>query len=127
MPSDLLKNTSHPFLYLCSYDLCDCCIALGGMGLGITDTCIITEELAYGCTGIQTAVEANSLGQMPVILGGNDEQKKKYLGRMIEEPLMCVSYTKYFQRFFNHFRFSVSDYTHLAKTSQSSYFSLNRY
>ena len=62
----------------------------GGMGLGITDTCIITEELAYGCTGIQTAVEANSLGQMPVILAGNHEQKTKYLGRMIEEPLMCV-------------------------------------
>ena len=27
----------------------------------------------------------------------------------------------------NHLRFSVSDYTHLRKTSQSSYFSLNRY
>ena len=28
---------------------------------------------------------------MPVILSGNEEQQKKYLGRMIEEPLMCVS------------------------------------
>lgn len=32
------------------------------MQLGILDTCIITEELAYGCTGVQTAIEANSLG-----------------------------------------------------------------
>jgi acyl-CoA dehydrogenase len=35
---------------------------LGGLGLGIFDTCLVTEELAYGCTGIQTAIEANSLG-----------------------------------------------------------------
>ena len=34
---------------------------------------------------------------MPVILAGNKEQQKKYLGRMVEEPLMavcvhCISY-----------------------------------
>ncbi|XP_007567484.1 medium-chain specific acyl-CoA dehydrogenase, mitochondrial [Poecilia latipinna] len=62
----------------------------GGMGLSIFDACLITEELAYACTGMQTAIEANSLGQMPVILAGNEEQKKKYLGRMAEEPLMCA-------------------------------------
>lgn len=28
---------------------------------------------------------------MPVILAGNEAQKKKYLGRLTEEPLMCVS------------------------------------
>lgn len=35
---------------------------------------------------------------MPVILAGNDAQKKKYLGRMMEpgldKPLMCVSKLK---------------------------------
>ncbi|XP_050413146.1 medium-chain specific acyl-CoA dehydrogenase, mitochondrial isoform X2 [Patella vulgata] len=62
----------------------------GGLGLGTLDSCIITEELAYGCTGVQTALEGNSLGEMPVILAGNEEQKKKYLSRMIEEPLMCA-------------------------------------
>ena len=34
----------------------------GGLGLGTFDSCLITEELAYGCSGIQTAIEANSLG-----------------------------------------------------------------
>lgn len=63
---------------------------IGGAGLGIFDSCLITEELSYGCSGIQTAMEANSLGQMPVIIAGNKEQQKKYLGRMIEEPLMCA-------------------------------------
>ncbi|XP_038147849.1 medium-chain specific acyl-CoA dehydrogenase, mitochondrial-like isoform X1 [Cyprinodon tularosa] len=62
----------------------------GGMGLSIFDACLITEELAYACTGMQTAMEANSLGQMPVIIAGNEAQKKKYLGRMTEEPLMCA-------------------------------------
>lgn len=32
------------------------------MGLTIFDNCLITEELAYACTGVQTAIEANSLG-----------------------------------------------------------------
>ncbi|XP_043941721.1 medium-chain specific acyl-CoA dehydrogenase, mitochondrial isoform X2 [Protopterus annectens] len=62
----------------------------GGLGLKIFDTCLITEEIAYGCTGLQTAIEANSLGQMPVIIAGNEQQQKKYLGRMTEEPLICA-------------------------------------
>lgn len=66
----------------------------GGLGLGSFDGCLITEELAYGCTGISTALEANSLGEMPVIIAGNEEQKKKYLGRMVEpgqeKPVMCA-------------------------------------
>lgn len=66
----------------------------GGLGLGCLDSAIITEEMAFGCTGIQTAAEANSLAQSPVILSGSDAQKKKYLGRMTEEFLMagyCVT------------------------------------
>lgn len=62
----------------------------GGTGLGVLDGCVATEELAYGCTGIQTAIEANSLAEMPVILAGNKEQQKKYLGRMVDEPLMAA-------------------------------------
>ncbi|KAM9687896.1 medium-chain specific acyl-CoA dehydrogenase, mitochondrial isoform 2-T3 [Trichechus inunguis] len=62
----------------------------GGLGLEILDSCLISEELAYGCTGIQTALEGNTLGQMPLIIAGNDDQQKKYLGRMIEEPLLCA-------------------------------------
>ncbi|XP_066534021.1 medium-chain specific acyl-CoA dehydrogenase, mitochondrial [Hoplias malabaricus] len=62
----------------------------GGLGLSSFDACLITEELSYGCSGIQTAIEANSLGQMPVIIAGNEAQKKKYLGRLTEEPLMCA-------------------------------------
>uniref|UniRef100_F6VLK1 Medium-chain specific acyl-CoA dehydrogenase, mitochondrial n=1 Tax=Monodelphis domestica TaxID=13616 RepID=F6VLK1_MONDO len=42
------------------------------------------------CVCVCTAIEAHFLGQMPVILAGNEQQQKKYLGRMVEQPLMCA-------------------------------------
>lgn len=62
----------------------------GGMGLGTLDGCLITEELAWGCTGIATAMEANALAAAPVIVAGNDEQKKEFLGRLTSEPLLAA-------------------------------------
>ncbi len=63
--------------------------AYGGSEMGELDNAIITEQLAYGCTGIQTSMLANTLALTPIKLGGTDEQKKKYLGRLTEEPLLC--------------------------------------
>lgn len=62
----------------------------GGMGFGVFDGCLIAEELAYGCSGMMTAIEGSGLGQTPVLVAGNDAQKKKYLGRLIEEPLVAA-------------------------------------
>lgn len=62
----------------------------GGLGLGVLDGCIITEEIAYGCTGIATALEANTLASAPIIVAGNDEQKKEFLGRLTAEPLFAA-------------------------------------
>ncbi|GBC04227.1 hypothetical protein RclHR1_05580012 [Rhizophagus clarus] len=62
----------------------------GGLGFGVFESSLITEELAWGCTGIQTAIEANGLAEAPLIVAGNKEQNKKYLGRMTEEPLMAA-------------------------------------
>ncbi len=64
--------------------------AYGGLGLGVLDGAIIGEEHAWGCSGISTAIEANTLAEAPVIVAGSDEQKKKYLGRMTEECLMAA-------------------------------------
>jgi len=63
--------------------------AYGGAEMGELDNAIITEQLAYGCTGIQTSMLANTLALTPIKLGGTDEQKKKYLGRLTEAPLLC--------------------------------------
>ncbi|GLV42625.1 Medium-chain acyl-CoA dehydrogenase [Carabus blaptoides fortunei] len=62
----------------------------GGLDMGVFDGCLVAEELAYGCSGIMTAIEASGLGQSPIILAGNKEQQKKYLGRLIEEPLVAA-------------------------------------
>jgi acyl-CoA dehydrogenase len=66
-------------------------IEYGGSGLSDVDSSYITEELAYGCSGIQTSMTCNTLGLTPIKLGGTDEQKKKYLGWLAAEPIM-VSY-----------------------------------
>lgn len=62
----------------------------GGLDLGNLDGLLIAEELAWGCTGIGTAIEANGLAQAPVILGASDALKKKYLEPMTEELQMCA-------------------------------------
>ncbi len=62
----------------------------GGLGLGVLDSCIITEEFAYGCTGITTAMEANGLASAPVIVAGNEEQKKQFLGQLTSEPRLAA-------------------------------------
>jgi acyl-CoA dehydrogenase len=59
----------------------------GGLGVGELENTMITEELAYGCSGIQTSITANTLAATPIMLGGTDEQKQKYLGMLTSEPI----------------------------------------
>ncbi|NLE87891.1 MAG: acyl-CoA dehydrogenase [Myxococcales bacterium] len=61
----------------------------GGAGLGELDNALIAEQLAYGCTGIQTSMLANTLALTPILLAGTEEQKKKYLGMLTAEPLFA--------------------------------------
>jgi len=51
----------------------------GGTGGGVLDLCITTEELSRACGGIAVCYAASALGTFPIILFGNEEQKKKYL------------------------------------------------
>ncbi|WWC99275.1 hypothetical protein V866_006171 [Kwoniella sp. B9012] len=64
--------------------------AYGGPELGLLECALVSESLAYGCTGIQTAMEANGLAEAPLIVAASHETKMKYLGRMTEEPLMAA-------------------------------------
>jgi len=61
----------------------------GGAGLGELDNAMIAEQLAYGCTGIQTSMLANTLALTPILLAGSEAQKKKYLGMLTSEPLFA--------------------------------------
>jgi len=51
----------------------------GGMSVGVLNLCIATEELSRACGGIAVCYAASALGTFPIVLFGNDEQKKKYL------------------------------------------------
>lgn len=62
-----------------------------GAGLKVLDEVIIAEELSWGCSGISTAFAVNHLATAPVIIAGNEEQKKKYLG-MMTNKLTFASY-----------------------------------
>jgi acyl-CoA dehydrogenase len=61
----------------------------GGAGAGFLDGCLIEEELAWGCSGIQTSLGCNGLASTPVMLGGSEEIKREYLGRLTEAPLLA--------------------------------------
>ncbi|MBI4789375.1 MAG: acyl-CoA dehydrogenase family protein [Chloroflexi bacterium] len=57
----------------------------GGAGvLSQVTTCLVTEELFWGCAGISTAMGAIMLGALPILISGTEAQKKKYLGMLTE-------------------------------------------
>ena len=58
----------------------------GGPALGCLDNCLIQEEIAYGCLGISTSVNANCLAAMPIIIAKHEALTKKYLGMLMEAP-----------------------------------------
>lgn len=50
-----------------------------GMGTGIFEVCLATEELSRGDLSVATSYAASGLGLIPINIGGNDEQKKRFL------------------------------------------------
>ena len=62
---------------------------LGGPGLTGFDGMLIGEELAWGCSGVATAIVANTLGAAPVLIAGTEEQKRQWVAPLTEEPSLC--------------------------------------
>lgn len=54
----------------------------GGMGTGIFEVCLATEELSRGDLSVATSYAASGLGFIPIILMGSEEQKEKYLPQL---------------------------------------------
>lgn len=69
---------------------CEVPEAYGGLGLSCLSHCLVLEELSYGCMGINTTMAGNMLGSMPIVLAGTEEQKKTYLGRLIDKPIFAA-------------------------------------
>jgi butyryl-CoA dehydrogenase len=51
----------------------------GGYGAGSLALCLVTEELARADSGFGVAYAVNALGSTPIVVGGTEEQKKKWL------------------------------------------------
>jgi acyl-CoA dehydrogenase len=62
----------------------------GGLGLGTLDGCLIVEQLGWGCCGMATAMEANTLAEAPLIVAGSDDLKRRWLAPMTEEPRLAA-------------------------------------
>ncbi|MFA7676928.1 MAG: acyl-CoA dehydrogenase family protein [Candidatus Omnitrophota bacterium] len=73
-PSEIIKTLGQS-------DLFSLCIpqSYGGMGSGLMDLCIATEEISRVDGGVATSYAASFLGMFPILLFGTEEQKKKYL------------------------------------------------
>lgn len=73
-PRDLVKIFAQAGLFKCYIPE-----EYGGSGGGITEMAIVTEELSRACGGIALSFAGTGLGTYPILLFGNEEQKRKYL------------------------------------------------
>jgi acyl-CoA dehydrogenase len=66
----------------------------GGVGLSVFESCLATEELSWGCSGIATSIMCNDLGLTPILAAGSQDQKREWLGACASEFKMvsfCLS------------------------------------
>lgn len=54
----------------------------GGTGSGPLALCLIIEELSKACASTGLIVAVQELGLLPILLGGSEEQKKKFLPKI---------------------------------------------
>src|SRR4051794_11051677 len=60
----------------------------GGMGGDATDVYRVCERMARIDLGIATSVLATFLGSDPISVGGTDEQKRRWMGRIADEGIL---------------------------------------
>jgi butyryl-CoA dehydrogenase len=69
----------------------------GGAGAGVLDLCICVEELSRACGGVGVLFAVNALGSFPILLGGTEEQKQRWLpGVTRGEKLMAFGLSEKF-------------------------------
>jgi len=79
-PKDIIKKAWElGYLNTCIPD------TYGGAGFTALDSVLIGEALAYGCMGINTSIMANDLALLPIVIGGTEEQKKRFLTPFTEQ------------------------------------------
>jgi acyl-CoA dehydrogenase len=66
----------------------------GGLGLSLFEECMVSEELAWGCSGISTAIGVNGLAILPILIAGNEAQKQDYCGRLADGQMASYCLTE---------------------------------
>ncbi len=62
----------------------------GGLGLPGLEGALIGEELSWGCAGMAVSIVANTLGALPLLVAGTDEQKRTWVAPLVDEPILCA-------------------------------------
>ena len=66
----------------------------GGLGLSLFEEILVGEELAWGCSGISTAIAVNGLALLPILIAGTEEQKSEYGGRLVDGQMASYCLTE---------------------------------
>ncbi|MBI4861285.1 MAG: acyl-CoA dehydrogenase family protein [Candidatus Riflebacteria bacterium] len=62
----------------------------GGVGGGCLDFILVIEELSRVCVGVSVSYAASALGAYPIIFGGNDDQKRRFLSPLATGEKLCA-------------------------------------
>lgn len=62
----------------------------GGTGAGLPSVCLIVEEIAKASASASLIVAAQELGMMPILVGGSEAQKQKYLPGIADGDQICA-------------------------------------
>lgn len=65
-----------------------------GVGASALEEAIVNEELAWGCSGVSTAMAINNLAAVPFRLAGSGEQQKEWFSRMLDGQLGAYAITE---------------------------------
>lgn len=66
----------------------------GGVGLSRVDIAALMEEMAKADAGFATTVSASGLGMKPVLIAGNDEQKRRVCEKILEGSFAAFCLTE---------------------------------
>ncbi|MBI4788824.1 MAG: acyl-CoA dehydrogenase family protein [Chloroflexi bacterium] len=66
----------------------------GGGGASLISECLMAEELSWGCAGMATSMLLNDIAAMALIAAASEEQKKRWLTRMVEGQLAAYAVTE---------------------------------
>lgn len=61
-----------------------------GVGLGVFELALVTEELSRIDAGSALALAASALGTFPILLSGNEEQKRRYLPPLARGEILAA-------------------------------------